>query len=567
MIKKLQSIMLSVALALSIFAAMPEVANASGGETIYYYFDGITGTLKISSMPYDDYNSFDSSHMPAWTTDQSVYFNITNVVIEDEIYPYSCSCWFGSTDGISEEVSQLSNIKSIEGLDNIYMTNVTNASYMFAGCKSLTNVTVNNMPRNMDSLHNIEGMFLNTEFDNSVYQKAASQFSNIQKASYAFANCNTLKKLDVSTWTVENAYIDHLFFDCSNLETILADEDADWTELNNSGEDMFKGCYSLEGVEGTRYEDMPEEIKDGIFYARIDRARTEGNPAAGYFSYEHKCSNPSKVIGKPASCTEDGYKDCWQCKICAKYYEDEACSNLIEDFDVWKTGSGKIEKTAHDAIRIPQIEPTTEDYGVKSYWYCGGCKTYFEDNSGAPGNKIGDAAALASWKSSAGRIEKKTPEHKHTFSDEWSSDETKHWHVATCGCKGLVNDFAAHDYSTSISKGIKTYTCKSCGYKKSETLKVTVPKVTIKSVKKAKKAFTVNWSKKSVTGYEIQYALNSKFTKSKKTVKVTKASTVSKKISKLKAKKKYYVRVRCYISKYGMTYYSGWSSKKAITTK
>ena len=25
------------------------------------------------------------------------------------------------------------------------------------------------------------------------------------------------------------------------------------------------------------------------------------------------------------------------------------------------------------------------------------------------------------------------PEHVHTFSTEWTSDETNHWHAATCG--------------------------------------------------------------------------------------------------------------------------------------
>lgn len=158
--------------------------------------------------------------------------------------------------------------------------------------------------------------------------------------------------------------------------------------------------------------------------------------------------------------------------------------------------------------------------------------------------------------------------HDHQFSDTWSKNASVHWHASTCGCDDLTKDLAEHNYDAgTISKGIKTYTCKDCGYQKTETLKVSVPKTKIKSVKKAKKAFTVKWTKKNVTGYQIQYATNSKFTKGKKAVKITKASTLSRKIRRLKAKKKYYVRVRCYIYKYGKKYYSSWSTKKAISTK
>ena len=160
------------------------------------------------------------------------------------------------------------------------------------------------------------------------------------------------------------------------------------------------------------------------------------------------------------------------------------------------------------------------------------------------------------------------PAHQHTFADTWSKNGEYHWHAATCEHTDLTSGHAKHNYDAgTISKGVKTYTCKTCGHQKKEILKVTVPKTAIKSVTKAKKAFTVKWTKKSVTGYEIQYATNSKFTKGKKTIKVTKASTVSKKISKLKSKKKYYVKVRCYTNKYGKTYYSSWSTKKAVTTK
>lgn len=84
-----------------------------------------------------------------------------------------------------------------------------------------------------------------------------------------------------------------------------------------------------------------------------------------------------------------------------------------------------------------------------------------------------------------------------------------------------------------------------------------------------KKGFTVKWKKQSVqtSGYQIMYATNSKFTSGQKTVTVSSSKTISKKITKLKAKKKYYVKVRTY-KKVGTTkYYSAWSKYKTVKTK
>ena len=95
-------------------------------------------------------------------------------------------------------------------------------------------------------------------------------------------------------------------------------------------------------------------------------------------------------------------------------------------------------------------------------------------------------------------------------------------------------------------------------------LAASMPTTTITSVKAQSKAFTVKWKKKSgITGYQIQYSTNSKFKKGNKSIKIKNAKTVSKKITKLKAAKKYYVRIRTYKGKK----YSKWSKKKNIIIK
>ena len=95
------------------------------------------------------------------------------------------------------------------------------------------------------------------------------------------------------------------------------------------------------------------------------------------------------------------------------------------------------------------------------------------------------------------------------------------------------------------------------------TFAASMPTTTITSVKSQSKAFTVKWKKKSgITGYQIQYSTNSKFKKGNKSIKIKSAKTVSKKITKLKVAKKYYVRIRTYKGKK----YSKWSKVKSIKT-
>ena len=95
------------------------------------------------------------------------------------------------------------------------------------------------------------------------------------------------------------------------------------------------------------------------------------------------------------------------------------------------------------------------------------------------------------------------------------------------------------------------------------TFAASMPTTTITSIKAQNKAFTVKWKKKSsITGYQIQYSTNSKFKKNNKKIKIKNAKTISKKITKLKVAKKYYVRIRTYKGKK----YSKWSKVKSIKT-
>ena len=130
------------------------------------------------------------------------------------------------------------------------------------------------------------------------------------------------------------------------------------------------------------------------------------------------------------------------------------------------------------------------------------------------------------------------------------------------------------DYTVSYSnnKKVGKATVKITGKGKyggviTKTFKINPAKQEIQKLTAKSKAFFVDWAQKgSATGYEIQYATNSKFTGAKK-VAITNNKTDKTTVSKLSGNKKYYVRVRSYTTVGGTKYYGSWSATKTVTTK
>ena len=132
-------------------------------------------------------------------------------------------------------------------------------------------------------------------------------------------------------------------------------------------------------------------------------------------------------------------------------------------------------------------------------------------------------------------------------------------------------------YTSNVNVG--TATIKASGKGRysgtlSTTFKILPKGTSIKKLKVGKRSVTVQWKKQAqkmssarITGYQIQYATNSKFTKNAKKVKVKKYTRISKQIKGLKKNKKYYVRIRTYKTIKKKTYYSKWSKAKSLKAK
>ena len=105
--------------------------------------------------------------------------------------------------------------------------------------------------------------------------------------------------------------------------------------------------------------------------------------------------------------------------------------------------------------------------------------------------------------------------------------------------------------------------------KKTVTFRINPKGTAVQKLTKGKKMMKVTWKaqKTQVSGYRIQYSTSSKFKKDTHIKTVKSYKTKSLKVKRLKAKKKYYVRIQTYKTVGGIKYCSGWSKAKSVKTK
>ena len=271
----------------------------------------------------------------------------------------------------------------------------------------------------------------------------------------------------------------------------------------------------------------------------------------GYYKTVPHTHNLTLVAAKAATCTEGGKEAYYKCEGCGKFYEDVLGTKEITDLASW----GNIAKIAHTTKQtVTKATPTANGKIVN---YCSVCKKTLSTTVIPKASSIKLKATSLTYN---GKV--RTP--KVIVKDRTG--------------KTLVKNT---DYTVSYAKGRKyvgKYAVKITfkgKYSGTKTLYFTIkPKATsISSLKAGSKKFTVKWKKQATqtTGYQVQVATNKKFKKNKKTVTIKKQKTTKTTVKKLKAKKKYYVRVCTYktvkINGKSIRIYSGWSKAKTVTTK
>ena len=399
----------------------------------------------------------------------------------------------------------------------------------------------------------------------------------------------------------------------------------DGSEIPNTAGGTFTVPY------GTKLDLTPAKTLYDYEFIKVDGLNkpivSDGTVVTYYYKNknEEHTHNLTLVAAKAATCTTAGNSAYYTCDGCDKWFADATGSVEITDKTSvkipapghtagteWKSDDtnhwhecsrchDKKDEAAHDygsdnvcdtcgyyktvphthnLTLVAAKAATCTEGGKEAYYKCEGCGKFYEDVLGT--KEITD---LASW----GNIAKIAHTTKQTVTKA-SSIKLKATSLTYNGKvrtpKVVVKDRTGKtlvkntDYTVSYAKGRKyvgKYAVKITfkgKYSGTKTLYFTIkPKATsISSLKAGSKKFTVKWKKQATqtTGYQVQYSASSKFSKAK-TVTVGKNTTVSKKISKLSGKKKYYVRVRTYktvkINGKSIRIYSGWSKAKAVTTK
>lgn len=204
------------------------------------------------------------------------------------------------------------HLYTITGLSSEDTSRITDASYMFSGCKGLTSV-----PSNLDlsSATTVEGMFKDCS---SLYRIDTAPIgqSKATTLTRVFSGCGNLMSVDLSPLSslaltnMDEAFSDcrsryftnldisplnlssltsaeAAFKNCSYLTTIRSAAGCDLSSQLTSSAGMFAGCSKLAGVSGTTFD---SSHTDGA-YARVDGLGKK----PGYFTAELPDHNEASV--------------------------------------------------------------------------------------------------------------------------------------------------------------------------------------------------------------------------------------------------------------------------------
>ena len=361
---------------------------------------------------------------------------------------------------------------------------------------------------------------------------------------YAFCKCDKLRTIIIPEGVESIGY--RTFYDCAKLETaaipssVCNIDDFVFDECPNFSEVYYSGTEK-QWKETTK--NMAKDWNKNLFNSDIHY---------NYNSEKTHIHQYNAKITKNATCKSKG--------------------NMKYTCGCKKSFNVALPKTSHIYI-AKVVAPKTTALGYTKQ-ICKVCGDYYVDDFTAPTGKVKGLKCTKRTSSS--------------LNVKWNKVKgATHYDVQVSDSKGKKWKSASLYYSDSnkyVIKGLKA----GSNYKvrvrfwafnkeysesaSSSWVTINVPtkpgKIIIKELSAAKKAFTVKWNKKaSVSGYQIKCSTDKSFKKSSKTITVNKKSTTSKKVTGLKSKKQYYVKIRTYKKIGDKKYYSSWSSVKSVETK
>ena len=233
-----------------------------------------------------------------------------------------------------------SSLESID-LSDFNTADVTYMNSMFCNCSSLTSIDLSSF--NTEKVTSMNSMF---EGCSSLTSLDLSNFNTkkVGAMNSMFKDCSNLEILDLTNFNrtdANNIDIGYTFQNCSKLKTIYCNYDWNAGSVWMSA-DMFGGCTSLEGGNGTKYH---YSHKDAA-YAHPDEA---GNP--GYFTiYQETNPVPYAIVNVEG-------------KKITFYYDGKQALRPGTKYEMtWDNYPGWTDSSVSSAITKAVFDPSFDNY-------------------------------------------------------------------------------------------------------------------------------------------------------------------------------------------------------------
>ncbi len=157
---------------------------------------------------------------------------------------------------------EFSGVTSIEGLENVDTSQVTNMSYMFTSCRNLTSLDLSSFDTS-----NVTDMSFMFPSCSSLTSLDLSSFdtSNVTNMSLMFASCSSLTSLDLSSFnTSKVTNMSAMFPSCSSLTSLDLSSFDTSNVTDMSG--MFNGCSNLTSLNVSSFDTSNVTDMNYMFY-------------------------------------------------------------------------------------------------------------------------------------------------------------------------------------------------------------------------------------------------------------------------------------------------------------
>ncbi|MCX0279939.1 BspA family leucine-rich repeat surface protein [Bombilactobacillus mellis] len=146
--------------------------------------------------------------------------------------------------------SFLSNLKTIQGLENLDTSQVTDMSHMFFTCSDLTTLDVSHF--NTSKVTDMSYMFTDCQ-DLPSLDVSYFNTSKVTDMSHMFTYCPSLLNLDVSHFNTSKVTdMSEMFADCRSLRNLDV-SDFDTSQVTDMSE-MFQGCTNLTSLDVSHFD-------------------------------------------------------------------------------------------------------------------------------------------------------------------------------------------------------------------------------------------------------------------------------------------------------------------------